>query len=222
MFLRNEILTQPEQQPIIPDIPEVAWITAPIVFMVVVMLSTFYLIKKIQKSRMEIQDAVSWIMFNLVLLGFAGFIVFLLLHGNIGTLTSFAQGIGFQSFETLILLIVSSWLWFKTFKLVSRYSQTKYKVTQLSQELAKLKWEVEHNNKKIVEMVNEERMAKKEELISSTLSLEINDKLKYLEHDHEKDGVKTKKIQMNEKDKKTKTAAKKTTKATVKKTTTKK
>lgn len=193
MMLFNTTTEPP--QPIIPDVPEIAWLSAPIIFMAVIMLSTFYLIKKIQKSAMEIQDAVSWILFNMLLLVFATYIAILILNNNVSILTEIANKVGFQSFETLILLIVTAWLWFKTFKLVSRYSNTKYKVTQLSQELAKLKWEVEHNNKKIVEMVNKDRMKEKEEILSNTLTLEINDKLKFLEHDHSKDGKVTAKVQ---------------------------
>lgn len=208
MFMFFQTTAEPPT-PIIPDVPEIAWLSAPIIFMGVIILSTFYLIKKIQKSAMEIQDAVSWILFNMLLLVFASYIAVLILHNNVNVLTKIANKIGFQSFETLILLIVTAWLWFKTFKLVSRYSNTKYKVTQLSQELAKLKWEVEHNNKRIVEMVNKDRMKEKENILSDTLTLEINDKLKFLEHDHSKDGRVTAKVQ--DFDKGSKTAVKKTT-----------
>lgn len=162
--------TIPENPPIIEGVAEIEWLTVPVIFMFAIILSTLYLIAKVQKSRMEIQDAVSWIIFNLALLAFAIVIAVLIIYNNVSVISDIAHRLGFQSFETFVLLVVVAWLWFKMFKLISRYSHTKYKVTQVSQELAKLRFEMEHKNKQIIELVNKSKLEKEQKEIAKKLS----------------------------------------------------
>lgn len=90
----------------------------------------FYSIKKIRKSQMKIETALSWFLFSLCLVIISIFP---------GIVYALGKLLGIQSPANLIYLIMIAIVLFNTFSLSIKNSQLEYKLTILTEETAILR-----------------------------------------------------------------------------------
>ena len=97
------------------------------VLIVVSILLTFFVLKKIRQSKVEIEDSIFWVMFALMM------VVFSIFPGLADILSDF---VGTYSTSNFIFMFVIFILLVKVFFLSLKISQLESRVTELIQQLA--------------------------------------------------------------------------------------
>ena len=97
------------------------------VLIVVSILLTFFVLKKIRQSKVKIEDSIFWVMFALMM------VVFSIFPGLADILSDF---VGTYSTSNLIFMFVIFILLVKVFFLSLKISQLESRVTELIQQLA--------------------------------------------------------------------------------------
>ena len=97
------------------------------VLIVVSILLTFFVLKKIRQSKVKIEDSIFWVMFSLMMVVFSNF------PGLADILSDF---VGTYSTSNFIFMFVIFILLVKVFFLSLKISQLESRVTELIQQLA--------------------------------------------------------------------------------------
>ena len=117
------------------------------VLIVVSILLTFFVLKKIRQSKVKIEDSIFWVMFALMM------VVFSIFPGLADILSDF---VGTYSTSNFIFMFVIFILLVKVFFLSLKISQLESRVTELIQQLA-LDRKEEADRKRAADREEEER-----------------------------------------------------------------
>ena len=98
-----------------------------ILLIVVSVMNTLNILRRIRKSKLQIEYSIFWLLFSMVLIVISVFPQIVI---------KLAQLIGFQSPANLVFLLVIFALMFKSFQSTLEISQLQYKIEELTQKIA--------------------------------------------------------------------------------------
>ena len=98
-----------------------------ILLIVVSVMNTLNILKRIRKSKLQIEYSIFWLLFSMVLIVISVFPQIVI---------KLAQLIGFQSPANMVFLLVIFALMFKSFQSTLEISQLQYKIEELTQKIA--------------------------------------------------------------------------------------
>lgn len=98
-----------------------------ILLIVVSVMNTLNILRRIRKSKLQIEYSIFWLLFSMVLIVISVFPQIVI---------KLAQLIGFQSPANMVFLLVIFALMFKSFQLTLEISQLQYKIEELTQKIA--------------------------------------------------------------------------------------
>ena len=98
-----------------------------ILLIVVSVMNTLNILRRIRKSKLQIDYSIFWLVFSMVLIVIAIFPQIVI---------KLAQLIGFQSPANMVFLLVIFALMFKSFQSTLEISQLQYKLEELTQKIA--------------------------------------------------------------------------------------
>ena len=98
-----------------------------ILLIVVSVMNTLNILRRIRKSKLQIEYSIFWLLFSMVLIVISVFPQIVI---------KLAQLIGFQSPANMVFLLVIFALMFKSFQSTLEISQLHYKIEELTQKIA--------------------------------------------------------------------------------------
>ena len=98
-----------------------------ILLIVVSVMNTLNILRRIRKSKLQIEYSIFWLLFSMVLIVISVFPQ---------SVIKLAQLIGFQSPANMVFLLVIFALMFKSFQSTLEISQLQYKIEELTQKIA--------------------------------------------------------------------------------------
>ena len=98
-----------------------------ILLIVVSVMNTLNILRRIRKSKLQIEYSIFWLLFSMVLIVISIFPQIVI---------KLAQLIGFQSPANMVFLLVIFALMFKSFQSTVEISQLQYKIEELTQKIA--------------------------------------------------------------------------------------
>ena len=98
-----------------------------ILLIVVSVMNTLNILRRIRKSKLQIEYSIFWVLFSMVLIVISVFPQIVI---------KLAQLIGFQSPANMVFLLVIFALMFKSFQSTLEISQLQYKIEELTQKIA--------------------------------------------------------------------------------------
>ncbi len=98
-----------------------------ILLIVVSVMNTLNILRRIRKSKLQIEYSIFWLLFSMVLIVISVFPQIVI---------KLAQLIGFQSPANMVFLLVIFALMFKSFQSTLEISQLQYKIEELTQKIA--------------------------------------------------------------------------------------
>ena len=98
-----------------------------ILLIVVSVMNTLNILRRIRKSKLQIEYSIFWLLFSMVLIVISVFPQIVI---------KLAQLIGFQSPANMVFLLVIFALMFKSFQSTLEISQLQYKIEELKQKIA--------------------------------------------------------------------------------------
>ena len=98
-----------------------------ILLIVVSVMNTLNILRRIRKSKLQIDYSIFWLLFSMVLIVISVFPQIVI---------KLAQLIGFQSPANMVFLLVIFALMFKSFQSTLEISQLQYKIEELTQKIA--------------------------------------------------------------------------------------
>lgn len=98
-----------------------------ILLIVVSVMNTLNILRRIRKSKLQIEYSIFWLLFSMVLIVISIFPQIVI---------KLAQLIGFQSPANMVFLLVIFALMFKSFQSTLEISQLQYKIEELTQKIA--------------------------------------------------------------------------------------
>lgn len=98
-----------------------------ILLIIVSVMNTLSILKRVRKSKLQIEYSIFWIVFSMLLIVVSIFPQIMI---------KLAQLIGFVSPANMVFLLVIFALMFKSFHLTLEISQLQYKIEELTQKIA--------------------------------------------------------------------------------------
>ena len=98
-----------------------------VLLIIVSVMNTLNILRRIRKSKLQIDYSIFWLVFSMILIVIAVFPQIVI---------KLAQIIGFQSPANMVFLLVIFALMFKSFQSTLEISQLQYKIEELTQEIA--------------------------------------------------------------------------------------
>nr|WP_295303430.1 DUF2304 domain-containing protein [uncultured Blautia sp.] len=98
-----------------------------VLLIIVSVMNTLNILRRIRKSKLQIDYSIFWLVFSMVLIVIAVFPQIVI---------KLAQIIGFQSPANMVFLLVIFALMFKSFQSTLEISQLQYKIEELTQKIA--------------------------------------------------------------------------------------
>ena len=98
-----------------------------ILLIVVSVMNTLNILRRIRKSKLQIEYSIFWLLFSMVLIVISVFPQIVI---------KLAQLIGYQSPANMVFLLVIFALMFKSFQSTLEISQLQYKIEELTQKIA--------------------------------------------------------------------------------------
>ena len=98
-----------------------------VLLIIVSVMNTLNILRRIRKSKLQIDYSIFWLVFSMILIVIAVFPQIVI---------KLAQIIGFQSPANMVFLLVIFALLFKSFQSTLEISQLQYKIEELTQKIA--------------------------------------------------------------------------------------
>ena len=98
-----------------------------VLLIIVSVMNTLNILRRIRKSKLQIDYSIFWLVFSMILIVIAVFPQIVI---------KLAQIIGFQSPANMVFLLVIFALMFKSFQTTLEISQLQYKIEELTQKIA--------------------------------------------------------------------------------------
>ena len=98
-----------------------------VLLIIVSVMNTLNILRRIRKSKLQIDYSIFWLVFSMILIVIAVFPQIVI---------KLAQIIGFQSSANMVFLLVIFALMFKSFQSTLEISQLQYKIEELTQKIA--------------------------------------------------------------------------------------
>ena len=98
-----------------------------VLLIIVSVMNTLNILRRIRKSKLQIDYSIFWLVFSMILIVIAVFPQIVI---------KLAQIIGFQSPVNMVFLLVIFALMFKSFQSTLEISQLQYKIEELTQKIA--------------------------------------------------------------------------------------
>ena len=98
-----------------------------VLLIIVSVMNTLNILRRIRKSKLQIDYSIFWLVFSMILIVIAVFPQIVI---------KLAQIIGFQSPANIVFLLVIFALMFKSFQSTLEISQLQYKIEELTQKIA--------------------------------------------------------------------------------------
>ena len=98
-----------------------------VLLIIVSVMNTLNILRRIRKSKLQIDYSIFWLVFSMILIVIAVFPQIVI---------KLAQIIGFQSPANMVFLLVIFALMFKSFQSTLEISQLQYKIEELTQKIA--------------------------------------------------------------------------------------
>ena len=98
-----------------------------VLLIIVSVMNTLNILRRIRKSKLQIDYSIFWLVFSMILIVIAVFPQIVI---------KLAQMIGFQSPANMVFLLVIFALMFKSFQSTLEISQLQYKIEELTQKIA--------------------------------------------------------------------------------------
>lgn len=98
-----------------------------VLLIIVSVMNTLNILRRIRKSKLQIDYSIFWLVFSMILIVIAVFPQIVI---------KLAQIIGFQSPANMVFLLVIFALVFKSFQSTLEISQLQYKIEELTQKIA--------------------------------------------------------------------------------------
>ena len=98
-----------------------------VLLIIVSVMNTLNILRRIRKSKLQIDYSIFWLVFSMILIVIAVFPQIVI---------KLAQIIGFQSPANMVFLLVIFALMFKLFQSTLEISQLQYKIEELTQKIA--------------------------------------------------------------------------------------
>ena len=98
-----------------------------VLLILVSVMNTLNILRRIRKSKLQIDYSIFWLVFSMILIVIAVFPQIVI---------KLAQIIGFQSPANMVFLLVIFALMFKSFQSTLEISQLQYKIEELTQKIA--------------------------------------------------------------------------------------
>ena len=98
-----------------------------VLLIIVSVMNTLNILRRIRKSKLQIDYSIFWLVFSMILIVIAVFPQIV---------NKLAQIIGFQSPANMVFLLVIFALMFKSFQSTLEISQLQYKIEELTQKIA--------------------------------------------------------------------------------------
>ena len=98
-----------------------------VLLIIVSVMNTLNILRRIRKSKLQIEYSIFWLLFSMVLIVISVFPQIVI---------KLAQIIGFQSPANMVFLLVIFALMFKSFQSTLEISQLQYKIEELTQKIA--------------------------------------------------------------------------------------
>ena len=98
-----------------------------VLLIIVSVMNTLNILRRIRKSKLQIDYSIFWLVFSMILIVIAVFPQIVI---------KLAQIIGFQSPANMVFLLVIFALMFKSFQSTLEISQLQYKIEELTQQIA--------------------------------------------------------------------------------------
>ena len=98
-----------------------------VLLIIVSVMNTLNILRRIRKSKLQIDYSIFWLVFSIILIVIAVFPQIVI---------KLAQIIGFQSPANMVFLLVIFALMFKSFQSTLEISQLQYKIEELTQKIA--------------------------------------------------------------------------------------